>query len=169
MHCTLPVLTGARRKIRMTAHHQTNAVAGSTGEVMKALYTAKTHTSGGRRGGVARSDDGRLDVKFSAPRAPGTGTNPEQLFAAGWSACFISAMGLVARRMEVKLPADAAVDAEIDLCNSGDVYFLRARLNISLPGLEREVAQAIVDATHEATCAYSNATRGNIDVTLNVV
>jgi organic hydroperoxide reductase OsmC/OhrA len=78
-------------------------------------------------------------------------------------------MGLVANKMKVKLPADAAVDAEIDLCNSGDVYFLRARLNVSLPGLEREVAQAIVDATHDATCAYSNATRSNIDVTLNLV
>jgi lipoyl-dependent peroxiredoxin len=122
--------------------------------------------SAGRR---LRSDDGRLDVKFSAPGVPGIGTNPEQLFAAGWSACFISAMGLVANRMKVKLPAEIAVDAEIDLCNSGDVYFLRARLNVSLLGLEREVAQAIVDATHGETCAYSNATRGNIDVTLNVV
>src|SRR5713226_7378644 len=72
-------------------------------------------------------------------------------------------------KMKVKLPADAAVDAEIDLCNSGDVYFLRARLNVSLPGLDREVAQAIVDATHGETCAYSNATRGNIDVAVNVV
>ena len=71
--------------------------------------------------------------------------------------------------MNVKLPADAAVDAEIDLSNSGDIYFLRARLNVSLPGLERKVAQAIVDATHDATCAYSNATRGNIDVTVNVM
>jgi lipoyl-dependent peroxiredoxin len=126
----------------MITYQETNAVTGSTQEVMKAQYTAKTHTSGGRRGGVSRSDDGRLDVKFSAPGVPGTGTNPEQLFAAGWAACFISAMGLVANKMKVKLPADAAIDAEIDLCNSGDVYFLRARLNVSLPGLEREVAQA---------------------------
>ena len=153
----------------MTTDQETNAVASSTREVMKVRYTAKTHTSGGRRGGVSRSDDGRLDVKFSAPGVPGTGTNPEQLFAAGWSACFISAMGLVANKLEVKLPADVAIDAEIDLCNSGDVYFLRARLNVSLPGLEREVAQAVVDATHQATCAYSNATRGNIDVTVKVV
>jgi len=149
--------------------YQTNAVAGSTQEVMKVKYTAKTHTSGGRRGGVSSSDDGRLNVKFSAPGVPGTGTNPEQLFAAGWSACFISAMGLVANKMNVKLPADAAIDAEIDLCNSGNVYFLRARLNVSLPGLDREVAQAIVDATDGETCAYSNATRGNVEVTLNVV
>src|SRR5712672_3758729 len=152
----------------MTTHQETNVIADSTQEVMKVRYTAKTHTLGGRRGGVSRSDDGRLDVKFSAPVVPGTGTNPEQLFAAGWSACFVSAMAVVANKMKVKLPADAAIDAEIDLGNSGDVYFLRARLNISLPGLEREVAQAIVDATHGKTCAYSNAIRGNIDVTLNV-
>jgi len=150
-------------------NQKTIAVAGSTQEVVKVRYTARTHTSGGRRGGVSSSDDGRLSVKFSAPGVPGTGTNPEQLFAAGWSACFISAMGLVANKMKVQLPADAAIDAEIDVCNSGDVYFLRARLNVSLPGLEREVAQAIVDATHGDTCAYSNATRGNIDVTVKVV
>ncbi len=153
----------------MRSDQKTIAAAGSSHEVMKVRYTAKTHTTGGRRGGVSRSDDGRLDVRFSAPGVPGTGTNPEQLFAAGWSACFISAMGLVANKMEVKLPSDAAIDAEIDLCNSGDVYLLRARLNVSLPGLEREVAQAIVDATHSETCAYSNATRGNIDVTVNVL
>jgi Ohr subfamily peroxiredoxin len=145
------------------------ATASTNRLAIVARYTAKTHTSGGRRGGVSRSDDGRLDVEFSVPGVPGTGTNPEQLFAAGWSACFISAMGLVANKMKVKLPAEAAVDAEIDLCNSGDVYFLRARLYVSLPGLEREVGQAIVDATHETTCAYSNATRGNIDVTVKVV
>ena len=153
----------------MTTHQETNAGARSSQEDMNVRYTAKTHTSGGRRGGVSSSDDGRLDVKFSAPGVPGTGTNPEQLFAAGWSACFISAMGVVASKMKIKLPADAAVDAEIDLCNSGDVYFLRARLNVSLPGLEREVAQAIVDVTHRETCAYSNATRGNIEVTVIVV
>jgi osmotically inducible protein OsmC len=153
----------------MTTHQETNAVAGSTKESMKVLYTAKTHTVGGRRGGVSRSDDGHLEATFSAPGIPGTGTNPEQLFAAGWSACFISAMGVVANKMKVALPPDTTVDTEIDLCNSGDVYFLRARLNVSLPGLERKVAQAIVNTTHGATCAYSNATRGNIDVTLNVV
>src|SRR3954465_6143703 len=156
-------------KIRMTSYQKANAVAGLTPELMKVRYTAKTHTSGGRRGGVSRSDDGRLDVNFSAPGAPGLGTNPEPLFPAGWSACFISAMALVANRMNVALPADAAIDAEIDRCNSGDVYFLRARLNVSLPGLEREVAQAIVDTTHGETCAYSNATRGNIDTAVNLL
>src|SRR6476660_10355113 len=138
----------------MTSDQKSIAAAGSVQEAMKVRYTATTHTSGGRCGGISRSDDGRLDVKFSAPGVPGTGTNPEQLFAAGWSACFISAMGLVTNKMKVKLPADAAVDAEIDLCNSGDVYFLRARLNISPPGLEHEIAQAIVNATHGETCAY---------------
>src|SRR4030088_1140642 len=153
----------------MSTYQKTNAVAGSTQEVIKVQYTAKTHTSGGRRGGVSRSDDGRLDVKFSATIVPGTGTNREQLSAARWPGCFIRGRVLVANRMNVKLPTEVAVDAEIDLCNSGDVYFLRARLNVSLPGLEREVAQAIVDATHGETCAYSNATRGNIDVTLNLL
>src|SRR3984957_8393651 len=153
----------------MTTFQETNAAARSNQEDMKVRYTAKTHTSGGRHGGVSRSDDGRLDVKFSAPGVPGTGTNPEQLFAAGWSGCFISAMGLVANKLKVKLPADVAIDAEIDLCNAGDVYFLQARLNVSVPGLEREVAQAIVDATHRETCASSNATRGNLDVTANAL
>ena len=148
----------------MTTYQEINVAARSTHDDSKVRYTAKTHTSCGRRGGVSRSDDGRLNVKFSAPGVPGTGTNPEQLFAAGWSACFISAMGVVANKMKVKLPADAAVDAEIDLCNSGDVYFLRARLNVSLPGLEHEIAQAIVNATHGETCAipatFTSSERG---------
>jgi len=118
----------------MNTHQKANTATGSAQEGATVRYTAKTHTSGGRRGGVSSSDDGRLDVKFSAPGVPGTGTDPEQLFAAEWSACFISAMGVVARRMKVTLPTDVAVDAEIDLCNSGDVYFLRARLNVSVPG-----------------------------------
>src|SRR6202047_3276714 len=151
----------------MSTHLKTNA--GSAQEGITVRYTAKTHTSGGRRGGVSHIDVGRVDIQFSAPGVPGTGTNPEQLFAAGWSACFISAMGVVANKMKVKLPVDATVDTEIDLCNSGDVYFLRARLNVSLPGLEREVAQAIVNPTHGATCAYSNATRSNVDVTVSVL
>ena len=96
------------------------------------------------------------------------GTNPEQLFAAGWSACFIGAMGLAAGKMKVTLPADAAVDAEVDLCGAAGEYFLQARLNVSLPGLEREVAQAVVDAAHQ-TCPYSKATRGNIDVVIDLV
>ena len=137
-------------------------------EIEKVIYTAETHTSGGREGGVSRSSDGRLDVKFSRPGAPGAGTNPEQLFAAGWSACFISAMRIAAGRMKVALPADLAIDAEVDVGTTRDAYALAARLNISLPGMEREVAERLVEAT-DRLCPYSNATRGNIDVTINLV
>jgi Ohr subfamily peroxiredoxin len=133
----------------------------------KVLYTAKVHTTGGRDG-ASRSSDGRLDIKHSTPGGPGTGTNPEQLFAAGWSACFEGAMGLAARKMKITLPDDLAIDAEVDLNLDDAAYFLRARLNVSLPGLDREVAQAIVDAAHQ-TCPYSKATRGNIDVAINLV
>jgi osmotically inducible protein OsmC len=133
----------------------------------KVLYTARTHTTGGREG-ASRSNDGRLDVKLSSPGAPGIGTNPEQLFAAGWSACFEGAMGLAARKMKVKLPPETAIDAEVDLNLADGAYFLRARLNVSVPGVDRDVAQAIVDAAHQ-TCPYSKAVRGNIDVTINLV
>jgi len=90
------------------------------------------------------------------------------LFAAGWSACFEGAMGLAARKMKITLPAETAIDAEVDLCRTDGASFLQARLNVNLPGLEREVAQALADAAHQ-TCPYSKATRGNIDVTINVV
>jgi osmotically inducible protein OsmC len=135
--------------------------------IEKVLYTAKTHTTGGRDG-TSRTSDGRLDVKLSSPGTSGTGTNPEQLFAAGWSACFMSAIGLVATQKKVALPADRAIDAEVDLGTNDAGYVLRGRLNVSLPGLDREVAQALVDAAHQ-TCPYSKATRGNIDVAINLV
>lgn len=135
-------------------------------QVEKVLYTGKTHTTGGRDG-ASHSSDGRLEVKLSSPGSSGNGTNPEQLFAAGWSACFEGAMGLAARKMKLTIPDDAAIDAEVDLCQSDGAYFLRARLNVSLPGLERDVAQTLVDAAHQ-TCPYSKATRGNIDVTINL-
>jgi lipoyl-dependent peroxiredoxin len=137
-------------------------------ELEKVLYTAKTHTTGGRDGGASQSSDARLDIKLSVPGTPGTGTNPEQLFAAGWSVCFIGVMKIAAGKMKVRVPADAAVDAEVDLCLTGDAYFLRARLNVSLPGLELEVAQALADAAHQ-TCPYSKATRGNLGVVINVI
>jgi osmotically inducible protein OsmC len=133
----------------------------------KVLYTAKDHITGGRDGGAARSSDGRLDVHFTVPGTAGTGTNPEQMLAAGWSACFIGAMGIAARKMKVTLPTTTAIDAEVDLCLTGDAYSIQARLNISLPGLDPEVAQALADAGHQ-TCPYSKATRGNIPVTINV-
>ena len=133
----------------------------------KVLYTGKTHTTGGRDG-ASRSSDGRLDVKLGSPGASATGTNPEQMLAAGWSACFIGAMGLAAKKLQVALPADTAVDAEIDLAMNDSGYFLQARLNVSLPGIDRETAQAITDTAHQ-TCPYSKATRGNIDVVIAIV
>lgn len=135
--------------------------------IEKVLYTAKAHTTGGRDG-ASRSSDGRLDVKLSSPGAAGNGTNPEQLFAAGWSACFLSAVGVAAGKMKVRLPDDRAIDAEVDLGTNEGGYVLRARLNAKLPGLDREVARAIVDAAHQI-CPYSKATRGNIDVEINLV
>jgi lipoyl-dependent peroxiredoxin len=133
----------------------------------KVLYTAKAHTTGGRDG-AARSDDGRLDVKFSSPGTPGNGTNPEQMFAAGWSACFIGAMKVVAGKKKITLPPDAAIDAEVDLGTTHGTFGLAARLNVHLPGMERQAALDLVNAAHQV-CPYSNATRGNIDVALNVV
>lgn len=131
------------------------------------LYTGKTHTTGGREG-AARSSDGRLDIQLSSPGSSGKGTNPEQLFAAGWSACFIGALGLAAGQLKTKLPADTAVDAEVDLGTGEGGYFLQARLNVSLPGVEREIAQQLVDTAHQ-TCPYSKLTRGNIDVEIALV
>jgi osmotically inducible protein OsmC len=135
--------------------------------IEKVLYTARTHTTGGRSG-ASRSSDGQLDVKLSPPGSNRAGTNPEQLFAAGWSACFEGAMGRVARNRKIELPADLAIDAEVDLGMAGDAFFLQARLNISVPGVEREVAQSIVDEAHQ-TCPYSKMSRGNIDVTINLI
>ncbi len=132
----------------------------------KVLYTAKTHTTGGRDG-TGRSSDGHLEVKFSRPGGRGDGTNPEQLFAAGWSAGFLSAMELAAARGKVALPADRAIDAEVDLGMNGSAYRLQAWLKVSLPGIEPEVAQALVDAAHQI-CPYSRATRGNIDVKITL-
>jgi len=134
----------------------------------RVVYTAKTHTTGGREKGIARSSDGRLEVRLSTPGASGQGTNPEQLFAAGWSACFEGALAAVARKRKITLPDDLAIDAEVDLNLGDEGWFLRARLNVSLPGVERDVAQALVDAAH-ATCPYSKATRGNVDVTITLV
>ena len=133
----------------------------------KVLYTAHAHTTGGRDG-ASKTDDGRLDVKLSSPGTSGTGTNPEQLFAAGYSACFIGAMKAVAGKMKVSLPADLSVDASVDLGPIPAGYGIAVRMAISLPGMERSAADALVAAAHQV-CPYSNATRGNIDVTLTVV
>jgi lipoyl-dependent peroxiredoxin len=137
-------------------------------EIGKVVYTAKTHTTGGRENGAARSSDGRLDVQLSVPGSARIGANPEQLLAAGWSACFESAMGLAARKMRIALPASLAIDAEVDLNQGESGYFLSARLNVSAPGLAREVAQALVDEAHQ-TCPYSKAMRGNVEVMTTLV
>ncbi|MGF6919162.1 organic hydroperoxide resistance protein [Paraburkholderia sp. 40] len=135
--------------------------------IEEVLYTGKTHTTGGREG-AARSSDGRLDIKLSPPGTSGGGTNPEQLLGAGWSACFIGALGLAARALHLPLPADTSVDAEIDLGTTDGAYFLQARLFVSLPGVERDVAHGLIERAH-LTCPYSKALRGNVDVQTTLV
>jgi osmotically inducible protein OsmC len=133
----------------------------------KVIYTARTVTTGGRENGTCRSSDGRLDIKLSSPGAPGLGANPEQLLAAGWSACFESSIEIAARRRGIAPPSNVAIDAEVDLTNVGDGYFLRARLKVAVPGVDRAVAEALLrDA--EAICPYSKATRGNIEVAISL-
>jgi lipoyl-dependent peroxiredoxin len=134
----------------------------------KVVYTAKTRTTGGRENGQSRSSDGRLEVELSLPGLAGIGTNPEQLLATGWSACLESAIGLAAHRRKMALPADFAIDAEVDVRLADGRYFLGARLNVSLPGMERELARMLVDEA-DRTCLYSKATRGNVDVEINLV
>ena len=129
----------------------------------KVLYTARVHTAGNRDGGVSRSDDGHLDIKHTVPGKGDRGTNPEQLLAAGWSACFQGAMALAAGQRKVAMPAETAVDAEVDLAFGSDGYVLQARLSVSLPGLSRDVAQTLVDSA-KTTCPYSKALSGNVDV-----
>lgn len=132
----------------------------------KVLYTANAHTTGGREG-ASRSDDGKLDIQLSPPGGSGTGTNPEQLFAAGYSACFIGALKAVAARQKLSLPQDLAVDAEVDLGPVGQAFGIAVRMHIHLQGMDKAQAQQLVDTAHQV-CPYSNATRGNIPVTLTL-
>lgn len=124
----------------------------------RVLFTGKTHNTSGRNG-ATRSDDGSLDLKLAQPHPAA-----ENLFGAAWSACYMGAIQVAAAQQKIKLPADLAVDAAIDLNQDGSAYFLRARLNVSVPGIEREQAQALLDAAH-LICPYSKAVHGNIDVT----
>ncbi|AUH53588.1 organic hydroperoxide resistance protein [Chromobacterium sp. ATCC 53434] len=131
----------------------------------KVLYTARAHTTGGRDGRSA-SDDGLLDVKLAVPKAmggAGGATNPEQLFAAGYSACFMGALRHVAGQKKIAVPADAAIDASVSIGPIPQGFGIAAQLTVSLPGLERSTAQELVNAAHQV-CPYSNATRGNIEV-----
>jgi osmotically inducible protein OsmC len=137
----------------------------------KVLYTAHATSTGGREGS-SKSSDGALDVRLSTPKelggAGGPGTNPEQLFAAGYSACFIGAMKAVAGKMKVALPAETSITAAVGIGPIPTGFGIQATLDISLPGMDVEAAQKLIAAAHQV-CPYSNATRGNIDVTLNLV
>jgi osmotically inducible protein OsmC len=134
----------------------------------KILYTAKTRITGGRVKGAVRSSDGHLDIMLSSPGSGRPGTNPEQLFAAAWSTCFADAIGQAARMKRIVLPTSFTIDAEVDLCLDDTGYFIQTRLNASLPGLEREVAQPLLDMAHQI-CPYSKAIRGNVSVLVNLV
>src|ERR1043166_6954513 len=136
-------------------------------QTTKVLYTARAHTTGGRDGGASRTSDGRLDVRLSVPGTPGTGTNPEQLFAVGWSACFLSALKIVAARMKVRLPADLAIDNEVDLGTTDGGFLLQARLTIILPGVDPAIARQLADGAHRE-CPYSKATHDNINVVTTI-
>ncbi|WP_276481559.1 organic hydroperoxide resistance protein [Paraflavitalea pollutisoli] len=134
----------------------------------RVLYTAKTHTTGGREHGLSKSSDGRLEVHLASPASTNQGTNPEQLFAAGWSACFEGAMQLAAQQRKVTLPDTASIDAEVDLRFDNGQFSLEARMNITIPELSRDLAKEIVEAA-ESICPYSKAVKGNIVVEYNLV
>jgi Ohr subfamily peroxiredoxin len=128
----------------------------------KVLFTAQTHTTGGRDG-ASRSKDGFVDIKLPQPHPAA-----ENLFATAWSACFIGAIEVAAGQKKIKLSETPAVDAQIDLNIADGAYFLRARLDVSIPGVDRQTARTLVDMAH-GICPYSKATRGNIEVALNVL
>jgi len=137
----------------------------------KVLYTARATSTGGREG-TSRTDDGVLDLKLTTPKGLGgngaVGTNPEQLFAAGYSACFIGAMKFVAGQQKVALPADTSINADVGIGPIPQGFGIQVALHVSIPGMDKAQAKKIVDAAHQV-CPYSNATRGNIEVTLDVV
>ncbi|NNM63472.1 MAG: organic hydroperoxide resistance protein [Burkholderiales bacterium] len=140
-----------------------------TTKLDKVVYTAHAHTTGGREGRSV-TDDGLLEVKLSPPKVmggAGNGTNPEQLFAAGYSACFMGAMKHVAGMKKVTVPANASIDASVDIGPIPAGFGIAVKMVIHLPGMDRAAAQDLVDAAHQV-CPYSNATRGNIDVQLTL-
>jgi lipoyl-dependent peroxiredoxin len=137
----------------------------------KVLYTAHATSTGGRTG-TSKSDDGRLTLSLSTPKElggdGGQGTNPEQLFAAGYSACFIGAMKAVAGKMKVSLPADVSITADVGIGPIPNGFGIQVAMSISIPGMDKAAAEQLVAAAHQV-CPYSNATRGNIDVSLTIV
>jgi Ohr subfamily peroxiredoxin len=137
-------------------------------KIGKVVYTAKTKTAGGRENGTSRSSDGLLDIRLSTPGSARIGTNPEQLFAAAWSASLESAIALAARERQIALPTEVGIDAEVDLSLGDGGYFLSTRLNVRLSGLEPNVAKDLVDEA-ENICPYAKATHGNIGVIITLV
>ncbi|AYZ35943.1 organic hydroperoxide resistance protein [Chryseobacterium indologenes] len=135
-------------------------------KISNVLYTGIVHVTGGRNG-AAQSNDGKLDISLTPPGAKGNGTNPEQLLAAGWSACFIGAMQFNAAKLGISLPQNVSADTSIDLATNEDGFFLQAKLKINLPGLATDDARKIVEMAHQ-TCPYSKATRGNINMQISV-
>lgn len=135
--------------------------------ISKVLYSGNVIVTGGRNG-EAKSSDGKLDIELTSPGSKGNGTNPEQLLAAGWSACFIGAMHLASAKMRIDLPSDLSLNTSVDLATNDDGFFLQAHLQILLPGLAIDEARKVVETAH-ATCPYSKATRGNINVKIDVV
>jgi Ohr subfamily peroxiredoxin len=136
----------------------------------KVLYEAQATSTGGREG-TSKSSDGQLDIKLGLPKemgGNGVGVNPEQLFAAGYSACFLGAMKFVAGTQKMTLPANASIDARVAIGPIPQGFGIQATLNISVPGMERSAVEKLVEAAHQV-CPYSNATRGNIEVNLKVV
>jgi lipoyl-dependent peroxiredoxin len=137
--------------------------------IEKALFTAHTHVTGGRHDGAGRSDDGQLEVKLSMPGSGKPGTNPEQLFGIGYSACFLGALGVAAGKRKMRLPGNSAINADVTLGTIADGnYQIAVKLTIDLPGLDDAVKRELVEEGHR-TCPYSRATRGNIDVQFELV
>jgi osmotically inducible protein OsmC len=144
-------------------------------KIQSVLLTGKTHTTASRREGATRNDE-RLDIQLSTPgnaaneiafKAIQMHPTAEQLFAGAWSACYTGALGLVANAKKVALPADLAVDIEVDLGKTGDAYFIQARFNVRMPGVAPDVAEAIAHEAH-GVCPYSKAVDGNIDIAMSV-
>ena len=137
----------------------------------KILYTAHATSTGGREG-TSKSDDGVLDLKLTTPKGLGgngaVGTNPEQLFAAGYSACFIGARKHVAMMQKIALPADTSINADVGIGPTSKGFGIQVWLHVHVPGMDKDAAKKLVEAAHQV-CPYSNATRGNIEVTLDII
>jgi osmotically inducible protein OsmC len=137
-------------------------------QITKTLHTGKTKTTGGRDSGASRSSDGLLDIRLSNPGSARIGTNPEQLFAAGWSASFADAIAIAARNRKIMLGAKVSVEAEVDLNLGEDGYSLSSRLTVTIQGLDRVIAKTLIDEA-EKICPYSKATRSNVEVTIELI